>query len=207
VNVNKLIAWTDIETNGRLLEYKPYPDTPELLAVGLFVTDAHAPFRFRGSVNHVVWPADLNVSEIFETMTDDAFAIHEASGLNDFYRYWTRKPSSPAWVEQDVIELLSRYGDQGDYVCAGRDIEWFVWPWLVEWMPELSSWFGSCLDLNHVESMLCLAELDVPSAEPVNRAAKDAQLNYEEFLDYVGYIGFNEQDTGVEPPQARAFLR
>lgn len=187
-----LIAWTDIETNGiRLNEHVAYPRCAELLEVGVFVTDAEMPFKFRGAVNQVIMPVDLTAEEIFTTMPDVVFEMHEKSGLNDYFRHVKTILAIEA-AEIDIIDLLSKYGEEEDYIFAGRGVSWFDRPWIEAMMPDLAAWYHPyrTLDLSHFSRVMKMAGRDEPKfkEDMKHRAVNDAQRHYEEFLNYVEYI-------------------
>lgn len=199
--MSELIAWTDIQTNGLPLFnwMSPYPDCAELLEVGVFITDAEAPFKLRGAVNQVVQPVDLAPEEIFATMPDDVYEMHEKSGLNDHFRN-VKAIMNVKDAEQDVIEMFSRKGEPGDFVMAGRGLS-VVGGWLAQCMPELYSWYNEQwlmeIDLSHLSRVMRYAEVPEPEFDDdlSHRAVHDAQRHCEEFLYYVDRIRSDHQPT------------
>ena len=182
-----LIAWTKIYTNGRALDsMEGYPESPELLEIGVFITNADHPFEFRGAVNHVLTNY-LTGDEARESMTYEAFEEHEQTGLNDILRSVTAF-ASPEKVEEDIIEMLERKGTKDDYVLA---CESWVPDWIDTWFPSMFEWFcDSRLDISTVRRVfdLCQVEVDEVEQEFSPRCAQQAHRDFEEFLRYSNFL-------------------
>jgi oligoribonuclease (3'-5' exoribonuclease) len=184
--VSGLLAWSSIRTTTTGVPSLGYSrDRP--LEVGIWVTDAGTPWKFRGAVNHVVkpWPG---IDEVMDRCTPEALEWHRASGL--FQLMSMNVTQDLTDLEEEVIDLLQRYGDPGEFVLAGRGCGIIERPLLEEWMPSVYEWMNKdlVLDISGISYVMGLSGLSEelePHFEPTGqRAMHDAQRYSLEFEHY-----------------------
>jgi len=187
--VNTLLAWTSIRTTSSRV---PNLDTDagigdRLLEVGIWVTDADHPWKFRGAVNHVLepWPS----LELVKVRCDEE-AIVQNEALGVFQLMEMNVMQDAETIQHEVIDLLGRYGDPGEFILAGRGVAIIERPMIAEWLPEVSSWFNPdlVLDVSGISYAMAMAGLSEelePHYEPSGtRAMHAAQLSFLEFEHY-----------------------
>ena len=161
-----------------------------LLEVGMWITNAlddEEPFKFRGAVNYVLepWPT---IEALKARCEPDALEHHEAMGV--FQLMDMNIAQDVESIEREIVDLLQRYGDPGEFVLAGRGVSVIERPMLAEWLPGVSSWLNddTVLDISGVSYTMALAGLSEelePHYEPIGpRAMHSAQGSFLEFQHY-----------------------
>lgn len=153
----------------------------------MWVSNAASPWEFRGAVNYVLepWPDRESVEE---RCTTDAYEWHSENGLFQLMDMGVVRNISD--IEDEIIDLLQRYGSPGEFVLAGRGVAIRERPLIEEWMPGVYEWFNDQLVLDitgisYTMGMAGLAEQLEPHYEPTGiRAMHDAQRSFLEFQHY-----------------------
>lgn len=184
-----LLAWTSVRsTTTTVPSMDPNVEVGDrLLEIGMWVTDAAAPWEFRGAVNYVLepWP---DIPGLMERCTPEAREWHTDNGL--FQLMSMNVTQGIDDLQEEVIDLLQRYGDPGEFVLAGRGVGIIERPMLEEWLPDVYAWLNPnlVLDISGVSytmGLAGLAEQLEPHYESTGvRAMHDAQGHFLEFEHY-----------------------
>lgn len=183
-----LLAWTTTRTTTtQVPNLSPDETGDRLLEVGIFVTDAQTPWKFRGAVNYLLdpWP---DLPEVVERCTEQAREFHTANGLFQLMEMGVTQDVDS--MNDEIVDLLQRFGDPGEYVLAGRGVGIIERPVLEEWLPGVYSWMNPDLVLDisgisYTMGMSGLAEELEPHYEPIGpRSYHDSQREFLEFQHY-----------------------
>ncbi len=181
--MNKHYLWINIETDECVSSNMGLV-SEELLEVGVFITTVDT-LKFVGACNYVITPP-YRLNTLKDRLSDATMAKHTASGLLEHLQH---QSFYLADAQDDMIEFIDKYGDKGDFILAGRNIPKDI----TYWLPKLTTRLdGERLDIAGFSAVIAAAGLSEqlePVFEVANRAGKDAQRYFHEFLFYRELLG------------------
>jgi oligoribonuclease (3'-5' exoribonuclease) len=174
-----MLAWTNILTTSA----GEFPYGEKILDIGIIVSNegigrpGEKPYKFRGAVGYPVKP-EGGLADTIATMDPLMYMVAVDNGLTEQLMHEACPDSDK--VQEECIELLSRFGEPGSFVLAGSDTYW-IRSWLRELMPDLYEMYSDrSVDLNYVADF---PEIDVD--EPL-RAIQAANYEYNLYLESQG---------------------
>lgn len=157
-----------------------------LLEIGVWVSESAEPFDFLGAVGYCVAPQVADVDAL--PLSAEDRQRHEDSGLLEALRHGGIA-KSPADVEEEIIELMYRYGEPGHYTLAGRGCS-YTRQVMKQFTPDLYKMFSEDdLDLNGFSQVVKYSDVtgDYEHSDEFTvppRAIHEAEFYYREFLHY-----------------------
>jgi oligoribonuclease (3'-5' exoribonuclease) len=182
--VSSLLTWIKINTTTG--SDKPFEGN--VVEIALHITNAEEPWKHRGSVEHrITPPADRDFEAFVEALNRDQRKMFEESGVLEWIKHGAHQPLSA--VEEDIVDFLGNYGEPGQFILCGRQVEWMERPWLEFYFPELAKWFAPLsIDLGTMSHLIAQTGLDLEPVfeEPMLKRAHNFTERYcIEFMYYV----------------------
>lgn len=121
------------------------------------VTQSDVEYSMKGACGYVIRQDNLN--DVLENMNPDEVLKYRSNGLVSHLE--TDMTWSVEKAEEEIIELLSRYGNPGDFMLAGRGTSVIERPWIQKNMPLLFRWYAEnqLMDLSTMSYLIGYAGL------------------------------------------------